>query len=248
MNYSQICLPALTVKQEQHNTQRAQEVSRLFGCPRYQEHYGEILIHDAITFPVTGIVFVTGTSGSGKTSLLNTVFKTIPNTQMLEEFSNIEVSLVDAFCDEFKWSVAQCLRWLGCFGLAEVRVYLTSFRYLSEGQKYRARLARLLAKNPSCVVIDEFLSVLDRQTARVVAFQFQKLCRMHGIAAIIASSHNDLIEPLGVDSLVLIHLNRKIDIKHFKDKKLSPCLSELNSLAVQEGTWDDYNALGPVQK
>jgi ABC-type ATPase with predicted acetyltransferase domain len=58
--------------------------------------------------------------------------------------------------------------------LGDVPAWLRPFHVLSNGEKFRAGLARLVAENPDKVVIDEFTSVIDRQIAKIGAQAFAK--------------------------------------------------------------------------
>jgi len=55
-----------------------------------------------------------------------------------------------------------------------VPAWLRPFTVLSNGEKFRATLARIIADAPERVVIDEFTSVVDRQIAKFGALAFQK--------------------------------------------------------------------------
>ena len=65
---------------------------------------------------------------------------------------------------------------------------------LSNGEKFRADLARLVAEAPPRVVVDEFTSVVDRQIARIGALAFQKAWRRTGGKAILLSCHYDIMD------------------------------------------------------
>ena len=44
--------------------------------------------------------------------------------------------------------------------------------------------------------MDEFAACLDRDTAKIIAFNLQKIARQQGKAVIAATTHNDLVEDL----------------------------------------------------
>ena len=50
-----------------------------------------------------------------------------------------------------------------------VPAWLRPYRVLSNGERFRADLARIVCEAPKRVVIDEFTSVVDRQIAKVGA-------------------------------------------------------------------------------
>jgi ABC-type ATPase with predicted acetyltransferase domain len=95
-------------------------------------------------------------------------------------------------------------------GLAEAWTYLRTPRELSEGQRWRLKVAIAIAnadarardQNPrrTILICDEFAAVLDRVTACVVARALRRtIDSARGISAILATSHDDLIDALRPD-------------------------------------------------
>lgn len=84
-------------------------------------------------------------------------------------------------------------------GLGDVPAWLRPYRVLSNGQRFRADLARILAEQPARVVVDEFTSVVDRQIARVGAQAFGKAWRRGTGQAVLLSCHYDITEWLQPD-------------------------------------------------
>jgi hypothetical protein len=107
-------------------------------------------------------------------------------------------------------SVVAALETLSRVGLGEVWTYLRTPAQLSEGQRWRLRLALGLARaRPAqgrdlCVLaIDEFAAPLDRVTARVVARALRKaVSARRDLCAIVATSHDDLVGALAPDVVV----------------------------------------------
>lgn len=84
-------------------------------------------------------------------------------------------------------------------GLGSVPTWLRPYPVLSNGEKFRADLARLICEAPRRVVVDEFSSVVDRQIARFGALAFQKAWRRTAGQAVLLSCHYDIIEWLEPD-------------------------------------------------
>ena len=95
---------------------------------------------------------------------------------------------------------------LGRVGLGEVWTYLRTPAELSEGQRWRLKLALGLWKlrnRQGVLVADEFCAVLDRISARVVARCLRKTIDANPqLAAAVASSHDDLQAALRPDVVV----------------------------------------------
>lgn len=89
---------------------------------------------------------------------------------------------------------------LSAVGLGDVPAWLRPFKVLSNGEQFRAGLARLICESPDQVVIDEFTSVVDRQIAKVGAAAFAKAWRKtKGKQIVLLSCHYDIIEWLQPD-------------------------------------------------
>lgn len=69
---------------------------------------------------------------------------------------------------------------LASVGLGTVPAWLRPYRVLSNGEHFRADLARLICEAPARVVFDEFSSVVDRHIARFGALAFQNAWRRCG--------------------------------------------------------------------
>ena len=89
---------------------------------------------------------------------------------------------------------------LSAVGLGDVPAWLRPFKVLSNGEQFRAGLARLICEAPNKVIVDEFTSVIDRQIAKIGASAFAKAWRREPNRQIILlSCHYDIIEWLQPD-------------------------------------------------
>jgi GNAT superfamily N-acetyltransferase len=83
---------------------------------------------------------------------------------------------------------------LSAVGLGSVPTWLRPFHVLSNGERFRATLARLVCEAPRRAVVDEFSSVVDRQIARVGAGAFAKAWRRTGGQVVLLSCHYDILD------------------------------------------------------
>lgn len=119
------------------------------------------------------ICLIAGASGSGKTSLLRDLTKLMDKNSLVF-FDSIRVPhrpCARCFDDT---SIDDSLTLLSSVGLAEAATFLKFPDQLSEGQRWRLKLACALhrarqSNRDTWIVADEFAAVLDRVTASIVA-------------------------------------------------------------------------------
>src|SRR5438874_6520375 len=151
------------------------------------------------------IVLITGASGAGKSRLLRRMrdrFRLVGRGRWidLESVRLADRAIVDCFG---RAKLERVLEVLGRMGLGEAWNYLRSPWELSEGERWRVRLARALVQRPEVIAADEFCAVLDRVTACVVARNLRKaIDAMPNIAVVVATSHDDLERALRPDLAV----------------------------------------------
>lgn len=174
---------------------RAQKVKSLFNAEN-----GHSWTHEA-DLPIEDkewqIGLIVGPSGSGKTSLGKQIW---PNVAIHDLYSGWDINLpiVDNIAPQK--SLNEVTAALSAVGLGDVPSWLRPHGILSNGEQYRAGLARLICDAPNKVVIDEFTSVVDRQIAKIGASAFAKSWRRTKAKQIVLlSCHYDIIEWLQPD-------------------------------------------------
>jgi ABC-type ATPase involved in cell division len=138
---------------------------------------------------------IVGPSGSGKSTVARDVF----DAHICEEFAWKDGSaLVDSFDDALDTS--RITDALGRVGLSTTPAWLRPFNTLSNGEQFRATMARTLLEGGELVVVDEFTSVVDRQVARVASHTTQKWVRREtGRQFVAVSCHYDIVDWLRPD-------------------------------------------------
>ncbi|MBI9064887.1 MAG: hypothetical protein JEZ14_23070 [Marinilabiliaceae bacterium] len=174
---------------------RANKVKSLFNAENGHEweHIAEI--------PAEGndwqIGLIVGPSGSGKTSLGAQIWGDVDIHDLYAGWNN-DQPIIDCIApnDDFKKVTGA----LSAVGLGDVPAWLRPFGVLSNGEKFRAGLARLICDAPDRSVIDEFTSVIDRQIAQIGASAFSKSWRRNKEKQVVLlSCHYDIIEWLQPD-------------------------------------------------
>ena len=132
------------------------------------------------------IGLIVGSSGSGKSTLLKEFGET-------EDIAwDREKSIASNFS-----SPEEAIDKLSAVGLNSIPTWCKSYVVLSNGEAFRANLARRLKDNAS---IDEFTSVVDRNVAKSCCVSISKYIRNKGLKNItFASCHRDIVEWLQPD-------------------------------------------------
>jgi ABC-type ATPase with predicted acetyltransferase domain len=186
-------------------TEKAVQVCRMFGLTadrlteRHVSHKCTLQIKDG------DIVYITGPSGAGKSVLLKELEKSVPRADRVN-LAQIRLArdrtLIDCIDGDFLTS----LRVLSTAGLNDVFCVLSQPTNLSDGQKYRFRLAMALATGKRFIFADEFCSSLDRITAAVISHNVHKFAKRTGVTLILASGHDDILLDLAPDVLIVKEL------------------------------------------
>jgi len=176
------------------NSYRAARVKSLFNCETGADFSldAELPVDD----PDWRIGVIVGPSGSGKTSIGRNLW---PDVGIYDGGAGwpTDAPIVDAIAAEGKFDDVTGA--LSAVGLGSVPTWLRPYHALSNGERFRAGLARVIAEGARRVIIDEFTSVVDRQIAQIGAGAFSKAWKRTGGQAILLSCHYDILDWLEPD-------------------------------------------------
>lgn len=130
-----------------------------------------------------GVVF--GHSGSGKTTLLKKLGYNENENYFFDE--NSVISNIHE-CPE------RACELLMAVGLNSIPVWINKYQSLSNGEKYRAKLAKLLSTEKEIYLVDEYTSVIDRNAAKSMSKALSKFVQKKNIKIILVTCHSDIIE------------------------------------------------------
>lgn len=139
---------------------------------------------------------VVGPSGSGKSSIGRKIFEGVEIHDPTGGWS-ANKPIIDDIAPGADFNDVTAA--LSAVGLGSVPSWLRPFGALSNGEKFRADLARVVCTAPERVVIDEFTSVVDRQIAKIGALAFSKAWKRTGGKAVLLSCHYDVLDWLEPD-------------------------------------------------
>lgn len=136
---------------------------------------------------------IVGPSGSGKTSMGRQLWG---SQALYAPAWPADAPVIDAITPDGSFDDVTAA--LSSVGLGCVPTWLRPFGVLSNGEQFRANLARLIAEAPRQAVLDEFSSVVDRQIAQIGAGAFAKAWRRKaettGGQAVLLSCHYDILD------------------------------------------------------
>lgn len=153
------------------NSYRAARVKSLFNA---ENGCNFDLVIDADLDFGWNIGVVVGPSGSGKTSIGRVIF----GENKIHDYRQgwaADKPIIDCIAPGGDFN--EVTGALANVGLGDVPAWLRPFHVLSNGEQFRAGLARIVCERPEKIVIDEFTSVIDRQIAKIGSQAFQKAWR-----------------------------------------------------------------------
>ena len=136
-----------------------------------------------------GIGVIVGASGTGKSMLLQEfgTYKEVPWKRNMSIASHFD-------------SAEDASERLAAAGLMSIPEWVKPYDVLSNGQKFRADLARSINHD---AVIDEFTSVVDRNVAKAASTAMARYVRKNNVRNIVvATCHRDVLEFLEPDWVI----------------------------------------------
>jgi ABC-type ATPase with predicted acetyltransferase domain len=185
-------------------------------------------------------VYITGDSGSGKSVLLRAIRADLGDEAA--DLSEVTVDPEKPLIETVGATVEEGLELLSSVGLNDAFLFLRTYSQLSDGQKYRYRIAKLIESGKQWWLMDEFAACLDRDTAKIIAFNLQKIARQQGKAVIAATTHGDLIEDLKPSVHVHKRFGQEIQINYCSKEAAGEC-SLIREMKVEQGSIGDWRKL-----
>jgi len=221
-------------------TPRTIAVAEAFGLGI--DHHQKFVIYDNVELKIgpKDIVYITGDSGSGKSVLLRAIKEDLGAEAI--DIADVKVEADKPLIDTVGKTFNEGLELLSRVGLNDAFLFIRRYRELSDGQKYRYKIAKLIESDKQWWIMDEFCSTLDRDTAKIVAFNVQKLARKLGKAVIVATTHTDLFEDLKPSVHIHKRFGKEIEVKYYPNEINREC-SLVKEMHIEEGTLRDYKKL-----
>lgn len=193
-------------------TPRVLEIAESFGLGLSDK---EFVVYDGLVIDVkpADVVYITGQSGSGKSLLLRDLSEQQTAAGLkVADLNKIELP-ERPVVELLGKSTNEALDLLAKAGISDAWIYIRKPSELSDGQRYRLKLAMLMDSDADVWIADEFGAVLDRVTAKVVAFSMQKVSRRAGKTFMVATTHDDLVEELAPDLTITKRFREKVEVE-----------------------------------
>ena len=182
--------------------------------------------------PSEGVTVIVGGSGTGKTSILRA-------WGMAEQCLDLETPIYKQFKSE-----EEAEHYLICAGLRSVPAWKRSLSSVSNGERHRAEVAIALSFGEA--FIDEFTSVVDRDTARALCNSLNKFSKQ---SVCIATCHKDILSWLNADNIYSTDLNAWIDRGALRrDREITIDISPCDTQAVWEIFGKHHYLSGKINK
>lgn len=231
-----IWIPRVEYKREiDWSSKRVQKIGEQF---QYLGPYSPISkyvkIFNSVKMEIVPITVIYGASGSGKSTLLREIRKLLPGNYLFTE-SVSDDYLINLVGND----IQEAISILSSVGLGQGHLFLSKYKELSEGQKFRLRLALQLSKKDSVIYVDEFGSGLDVTTAKNLAITFGKHVRRNGKTAFICCNNYDVACALQPDQIIEMDYGNGITIVKKEKIGIKPKID----IKIEQGGIDDYYKL-----
>lgn len=194
-------------------TPRVLEVAESFGLGLSDK---EFVIYDNLDVEIRqgDVVYITGQSGSGKSLLLRDLKEQMTRSGLrVADLNEIELDGRPVI-EQVGKNMQEATHYLALAGISDAWIYIRKPSELSDGQRYRLKLAKVIEQDADVWVADEFGAVLDRVTAKAVAFNLQKTARRMGKTLMVATTHTDLVEELGPSLTITKRFKERVDTRY----------------------------------
>ncbi len=198
-------------------SEKSGAVMRMFGLTTSQLSEKDVCHSCTVRISAGDVVYITGPSGAGKSVILRELEKLIGAEERIN-LSQIELCSDKSLIDCIEGDVLNGLKLLSVAGLNDCFSILNQPANLSDGQKWRFRLAMAMSRGKRFIFADEFCSELDRITAAVIAYNVRRFAKRNGVTFILAGSQEDVLIDLSPDVLVVKELSGAAEVIYKQER------------------------------
>ncbi|MCZ0757123.1 AAA family ATPase, partial [Anoxybacillus sp. J5B_2022] len=199
-----------------------------------------ITVTSGFSLKLGKINVIYGPSGSGKSTVLNK-FKSILGGRELIQAPQEDDFLINLVGKDLK----EAIKILTYAGLGEGNLFLRKFSQLSEGQKFRMRIALEIdninkSKTTNQILyIDEFGSNLDPSTAKAIAHTFSIAVENSNLIVFVCCNNLDVARAFNYDTLISLGYDHVTKVEYSEENKRLKEKSKIN-IKVEKGDISHY--------
>ena len=230
------------------SSRRTAMVGIQFGLPLF-DRLATVVESARVRIGPGRIVAIVGPSGSGKSSALGQISRQSDGGCMVQRVTfPAEAAIIDRVAP---WGdLSEALGLLTVCGLGDANLWVRRFVTLSDGEKFRARLARGVAQHSRGAAVgplmcDEFCSSLHRRVARAISFGLRKLVKRRGLALVLACSQEDVIADLQPHAIVRLLGRGRCEVEQ-REVHAGRGFSLRRRLKIEPGRKVDYDAFAAM--
>lgn len=195
------------------------------------------------------IVLLVGPSGGGKSSVLAQIDRQFAGACMVDRVGFPRgAAIIDRIAP---WaSLGEAISILTACGLGEPHLWVRRFDELSDGEKFRAKLARAIALQTrrggaAPLLCDEFCSTLHRRAAKAISYNLHKLVTRRKLSAVLACSNDDIVGDLQPHTIVRLDGGGRCCVEQRNATTHRP-ISFRRRLKIERGSKRDYEAFAAM--
>lgn len=196
------------IETEYTPTFRTEKVVGMFDVPAS----GRLVKSWDVDLPIEGLDWnvglIVGASGAGKTTIAKRAFN---DATFFESHTWGKSSFLNDFDESLDVKIITDS--LSHVGFASPPAWLLPYYCLSNGQKFRADLARAILETKETLVFDEFTSLVDRTVAKVGSYAVQKYVRKMKRQFVAVTCHYDVsewLEPNWIYDISTMEFSRRL--------------------------------------
>ncbi|MEK6676174.1 MAG: hypothetical protein AABZ47_11035 [Planctomycetota bacterium] len=223
-------------------SERMSELGVRFGIPLYTTSR-VVLRRTKINLSPGRLIAIVGPSGSGKSTAIGEIGKAISRASLVQHIKfPLDTAVIDAVAPGAELNEVIAL--LTSAGLGEPHLWIRPVTELSEGERFRAQLARAIALQHRAgggapLLCDEFCSNLHRRLAKAVSYNLRKLVTRRGICAVVAINNPDILDDLQPDTIVHLKGNGAVETEEVA-REISAPFSLLHRVRIERGCKRDF--------
>ncbi len=228
-------------------TRRTADVALQFGLPLNSDPV-TVLDKMRLNLGPGRILLFLGPSGAGKsTALAQLALRCDGGEDVDRTRFRKDTALIDGVCPAEP--ISHAINVMASCGLGQANLWLRRYDELSEGQRFRARLARAVGRHIKAnatapLLCDEFGSRLHNRLTQAIAFNLRKLVSRHRLCLVATTNDESVARDLQPDVTIRLTSAGRCTIAN--TTTIKKAVSFRRRLRIERGCKADYDAFAAM--